>query len=137
MVFLVFLLLGVWQDIRSRTVSIRYLIFFGIIGLISGLRTGPEPAEVFMSVLPGAALLLAGKAADGQIGEGDGWFFVVSGLYLGPVKNWIFLLTGLTLCGIAGLFWIVRTGNGNKSERNRRIPFLPFLIPAGLWMTLL
>ena len=47
----------------------------------------------------GLFLLILSKCTNGGIGEGDGWFFIVSGWYLDWQDNVQLFLSGLQLSG--------------------------------------
>lgn len=85
----------------------------------------------------GGVLLALSYAAREAIGKGDGWFFVVSGMYLGVSRNLFLLAGGLGLCFLAGLALIVRGIIQGRSVRQLSLPFLPYLIPAGIGVMLL
>ena len=49
------------------------------------------------------------------------------------------LISGQIFCGIFGLAIMVgaQIGTGRENIRKLRLPFLPFLLPASLWMVLM
>ena len=84
----------------------------------------------------GGILLFISRLIGGGIGEGDGWFFVVAGLFLSPGENGLLLLSGIFLSGIFSLLYVVAGAlNGTWQRHRKSFPFLPFLLPAGLWIT--
>ena len=91
-------------------------------------------SETLLAMLPGAVLLLFSRITAGKIGEGDGWFFVVSGLFLSWREAAVLFLSGLMLCGGYGLFVLAAGAAGGKDMRKKRLPFLPFLLPGGIWL---
>lgn len=136
--FLAVLIPAAVQDFRFRSISGRLLAISGAVGFILCFRQGREIGPVLGSMAVGAFLLLLSRISRGAIGEGDGWFFTVSGLYLNFWDNLLLLSSGLFLGGIFALFLTTAAFlNGSKgSAGKRRIPFLPLLLPAGLWMAL-
>ena len=75
-------------------------------------------------------LILSG----GAVGEGDGWFFVVAGVALGVWNAVALFFMSLFLCclwcaGMAVWGWRHRI-----SVRRKTVPFLPFVLPAVLWI---
>lgn len=71
--------------------------------------------------------------------RGDGWFFIVSGFFLGWQECVMLLISGQIFCGIFGLAIMVgaQIGTGRENIRKLRLPFLPFLLPASLWIVLM
>ena len=53
-------------------------------------------------MIPGIMLLLIGMLTRGLLGEGDGWFFIVSGFFLGWQECVMLLISGQIFCGIFG-----------------------------------
>lgn len=97
------------------------------------------PGEIVLAMIPGIMLLLLGMLTRGLLGEGDGWFFIVSGFFLGWQECVMLLISGQIFCGIFGLAIMVgaQIGTGRENIRKLRLPFLPFLLPASLWMVLM
>lgn len=139
-VFAAFLLTCAWQDIRNKEIDVWLYWLFGLLAAGVMLAFG-TPAEDWMdkfeSMAVGAVLLLIGKMSRGAIGAGDGWFFVVTGLLLTAGENCILLVSGLVFSGCAGLGMVVWGAVSGINMRKRSLPFLPFLIPAGIWMVMI
>ena len=88
-IFLVFLVWAVWQDLRSRTVGQGFLAAAGSLGAAVSLLSGRSVLGLLSSVAVGIFLLILGQITDGGIGEGDGWFFIVTGFFLEPTENFM------------------------------------------------
>lgn len=132
-IFSLFLIAAVCQDLRKKEISIYVLVLFGCMAAAirvwnGGLVEGGGGAVI------GVLLLLAGKATGGGIGYGDGWFFVVSGIFLGFWKNFCLLSYGAFLCGVICMVLFLWGMKGGADVRKRAIPFLPFLAPVWVWM---
>ena len=129
-VTLVFLAAASFQDMRSRTISLRLAGVWIIIGcavtallLIRG-ELGLFPA--LLSVLPGVFLLGMSLISGGRIGIGDGVMFVAMGLCVGAEKA--FFLLGLSTFGAAA-FGAAGLALA-KLKKGARLPFLPFVLSA-------
>lgn len=133
-IFLVFLVWAVWEDIRTRTVRQGLLAAAGSIGLGVSLLSGRNIPEVLSSAAVGIFLLILGQITDGGIGEGDGWFFIVTGFFLKPAENFMLFLSGLVFCSVYSLAYMAASFIGGVCVRQKRLPFLPFLLPVGLWL---
>lgn len=132
--FSVFLCLGVWQDLVSRRLNRMFLVVFGCLGCLRAVYFGEDLWKILISAGVGLFLLIASHITDGKIGEGDGWFFVVSGLYLQPSENLLVLISGLFFCSIYCLVLVTVMFTEGRRMKQREVPFLPFLLPVGLWL---
>lgn len=136
MLFLIFLAVAAWQDMRDKEIDAwLYVVFGGLIWFGKLCFDGPvELWREAVNAVPGIALVLLSRLSGGTVGEGDGWFFVVAGVALG-VRNAVALFfMSLFLCclwcaGMAVWGWRRRI-----SVRRRTVPFLPFVLPAVLWI---
>ena len=82
--------------------------------------------ELAFGVLIGVALWGISYATAGQIGNGDGQVFVVTGLFIGGINNFTLLFWSTSFCAITAgvLLFAKRVG------RKDRIPFVPFVLLA-------
>ena len=122
--FFVFLGTAAWQDLRTRSISLEVLAGGAAVGIITCIWKERLPGEIVLAMIPGITLLLIGMLTRGLLGEGDGWFFIVSGFFLGWQECVMLLISGQIFCG-------------RENIRKLRLPFLPFLLPASLWMVLM
>lgn len=156
--FVLVLAISSYQDWRVHKIHIHVFILFGMAGtalrgmqLIMELKilcksanpaglwiyTAGRLGDIAAAMALGAGLLALSAITNRAIGRGDGWFFVVSGLYLGLTRNMLLLCGGLFFYFmVCCMLWIKEAGRGQR-VRGMRLPFLPFLIPAGLAVMLL
>lgn len=134
LLFFAFWCVAAWQDLRMKSVSIWVFIIFGIAALLVRREIC---LDMIFSAGIGAALFGAGILSQGAVGEGDSMFFIISGLYLPAVDNCLLLLYGLFFCSIFSLIVIVAGTCANRNMKGRTVPFIPFLLPAGIWMVFL
>lgn len=156
--FLTVLAVSAFQDYRGHRIHISVFVIFGMAGIVlRGIQLFLELSVLSWdwgfgdlwgfaarrllgfgaSMTVGGVLLILSAVTREGIGRGDGWFFVVSGLYLGFGKNLLLLSGGLLFCFLVCSVLMVRGIQKNQSVRKLRIPFLPFLIPAGIGLMLL
>ncbi len=134
--FLGFLLIAAWQDLKSGEVDAWIyvvfggLIWFGKLCFEGPVSMGPEA----VNLLPGILMVLFAKWSGGAVGEGDGWFFVVAGVALGLERSVALFLTSLGLCGLCCGLLLIWGKKNHVSVREKAVPFLPFAVPAALWM---
>lgn len=136
-IFGVFLLAAAWEDGREKAVSVWLFKAAGVIGLLLALLQGEIGGERFLSCMVGVVLLLLSRLTGEAIGVGDGWFFVVSGLFLRALLNVKLLIYGIFLngivCGAIYLWgWLHR-----QDYKKKTIPFLPFLVPVWIGLVVL
>ena len=74
----------------------------------------------------GLVLLIISKLTQGQIGEGDGVTFLITGFSLGFERNSLLLLEALLLSFVWSLFLILM----KKINLKTSLPFLPFVMTA-------
>ncbi|MCI8512469.1 MAG: pilus assembly protein CpaA [Lachnospiraceae bacterium] len=125
-----------WQDIERHSLGNGFLILSAGLGLALCIGENGAGTAVLAAMLPGLVLLIFGRLTCGGIGRGDGWFFVVAGFYLNLWENVWLLASGLILCGIYSLILAVLLTARGRNIRKLRLPFIPFLLPAGLWLCL-
>ncbi|MDR1549661.1 MAG: pilus assembly protein CpaA [Hungatella sp.] len=135
--FGVFLLASAWEDGREKAVSVWLFKAAGIAGVILAFLQGDIGAERLLSCMVGVGLLFLSRLTDEAIGMGDGWFFVVSGLFLRALLNLKLLIYGIFLngivCGGIYLFGWLR----GRDVKKQSIPFLPFLVPVWIGLVML
>lgn len=136
MLFLIFLAVAAWQDMRDKEIDAwLYVVFGGLIWFGKLCFDGPvELWQEAVNAVPGIALVLLSRLSGGAVGEGDGWFFVVAGVALGVWNAVALFFMSLFLCclwcaGMAVWGWRRRI-----SVRRKTVPFLPFVLPAVLWI---
>lgn len=145
--FLGFLTAASWQDARKGAIDLRIFQGFALYGVIcQSLMLGVgiwEQGGVAMEQLRsagslagaagiGVALLVLSDVTEEGIGKGDGWFFLVSGLYLGLWKNAVFFMGSLLVSLPFCMVLFLRCISEGRSARGVRLPFLPFTVPAGI-----
>ncbi|MBR5267867.1 MAG: prepilin peptidase [Lachnospiraceae bacterium] len=129
--FFVILLWVSYQDWQQKSISKRSLWLAGILGMGVSLVWKRSLIQMLLSGGIGLFLLILSKCTNGGIGEGDGWFFIVSGWYLDWQDNVQLFLSGLFLCFGVSLILVVQSCFRHQ-KKNMTLPFLPFLLPAGI-----
>lgn len=156
--FTFFLLLFIWQDIRTCRIQKKELYGFAVVGIFftveSAVRyllaassdgwdwrsVGSGVLGWIVGMLPGMLLLWLEHQTDGAVGIGDGYFFVIASWYLNGSEVWELLMAGVFVSSLAGCIWMMcelikRKGGWVWREvRSRRLPFLPCLLPVWGWM---
>ncbi len=132
--FFLILVISALIDLGYRYIPGAFLVIAAVSGAAFSVYAGRNLRDIFASAAVGAFLLLLCRITGGAVGEGDGWFFVVSGLFMNVRENLLLFVSGIFLCGIAGLFAVLFAFVKGKNASRIRIPFLPFLLPGGAWL---
>lgn len=140
LVYMLFLLLAAGWDLKMKEIPIWVFgLGMGVAALVRGYDYQIDGRAFFswnlvISLSVGFVLLLLAAASREAVGAGDGVFFLVSGLYLDYRDTLALFFSGLILCSLyclaAGVAGMIR----RKSIWSKTIPFLPFLVPMGIWM---
>lgn len=128
MVLLAGLFYVAWFDYRTKLIEERCLIFFGILGLFGVILRGDVTLffQSCLGMLVGVLLLLFGWISGESVGFGDGWLFVVTGIFLGFVQNAVLFLGSMILAGIFAIGCLAL----KKKGRNDRMALAPFVLTA-------
>lgn len=152
--FFLYMMAAAWQDGRRKSVSGWLFLFFfshffvAQICQKAGVDMEKLPASFWfhgmsvnarimalgMGSLFGGILFLISKCSQGALGEGDGIFFIIAGIYLGFWKNLVLFFSALLLCSFFGLALLVWGRMQGKDYRKKTLPFLVFTLPMGIYL---
>lgn len=125
----VFLLIEGIRDLQKHKVSMITVMIAGILGVIFQFGIIQENGlKIIGGILIGIVLLSLAKITREKIGYGDGWIFVVTGIYLGFRGNIYLLLLSLFLASLVSIYLLVFKMANRKTE----LPFVSFLLPSYL-----
>ena len=133
-IFMIFLLCASIEDLKSRKIGIWIYILAFAAGVLLFQREEREIFSVLMAMIPGSCLLFLSWFTEGTVGEGDGLFLIVAGLYLVWQEVLLLLTSGIFLSGILGVFMLAAGRMRKKNLGNMVLPFLPFLIPGSCYL---
>ena len=121
---LLFLLFNSVCDIRKRRISLRAAALAGGCGIVFALMERKDlPAGLFLSLMPGAVLLLLGLLSRWAVGGGDGIEMLVFGLYYPAAETAEILLLALLISSLLAIVLLIMKKKGKES-----FPFLPCLL---------
>ena len=129
-----------WQaieDVKSKSIRIDAVVFFGIFGIVlrlleSGFQVNTVK-ELLVVCIPGGVFIIISYLFSGMIGEGDGMIFLISGIYMGMMKNVLLIYFSFLLVSIGGLGVVLFY---RKRNRGKSYPFVPFIFAAFLVLEL-
>ncbi|MCI9136819.1 MAG: hypothetical protein HFH48_04535 [Lachnospiraceae bacterium] len=120
-----------WEDIKSKELTVIYILMFGIGGMLLHLFCPIHSIySIMWGILLGVILMVLSWLTGGTIGMGDGILLVVTGVYLGGANNLELFLTGLLLAA----FWSLGLLLFHRKGGREKIAFVPFLLAAYLLM---
>lgn len=115
-----------FTDFKFKKVSLHLLIIFAIAALLFRIDKlynygFVEIKNIGIDILPGLILLLLGKATEEKIGYGDGYVFVVIGVYIGFSRTLGILITAFFIIFVISMFLLMI----QKINSRTGIPFIP------------
>ncbi len=121
------------EDVRKKSLSLPMLVVAFGFALLFRLFLFGELKVGVAGVGSGILVWLISKISRDQIGRGDGFLLMVTGMILRFWENMELFLTALFFCAFysAGVLILQRKGRGY------RIPFVPFLAGAQLFRLLI
>ena len=117
-----------WYDYRTKLIEVKWLVVFGTLG-IGGVLLQRDVTQLYQSLLGmliGGALLLLAWISEESVGFGDGWLFVVTGIFLGGMQNFVLLFGSVLLAGVFAIGCLLL----KKKGRDDRVALAPFVLTA-------
>ena len=138
-VFISFISIASWQDAKRKEVGIWVYGLFGSLAWYINLCLLhlQDWQAILLSISLGPGLLFLSRMTCGAIGEGDGLFFLVTGIFLGFQRNILLFSISVMLCGVFTMGIFLWGKIKNISVSGKTVPFLPFAFPVGIWITFL
>ena len=129
-----FLGLNTIIDIKKQEVSMPLIILYGITGVVLTVLGKTTVLSDFMGgMVIGGLILILHKLTRGGIGMGDGYLLMVTGMYLGFLKNLILIFYAMLLTAAVSVFLLIC----KRADRKKKMPFVPFLFIAYMGMVIL
>lgn len=117
------------EDIWKRQVHVAVISIFGIIGIVLHVYYAKQSAfDLFAGMLVGIVLYIISILSGGRIGRGDALLVTSMGTYLGFWDNLTVLWMASVMAAVFGVMILIFL----KKEREKRLPFVPFLLVAYL-----
>lgn len=125
-IVLFFLVVFGVEDIRRRSLPVPLLFVAFVAAAVLRLLWGGGLMQGIAGCVAGGMVYVVGQITRGQIGSGDGFLLMVTGILLGFWKNMELFLAGLFFCALFSAAALVLLRKGRKY----RVPFVPFLAAA-------
>lgn len=120
----IYLLVMTIIDCKKKSIPILPGIILLITISVVRLVMGVSPVTVMLGICVGAVLFGISRISKGEIGEGDGLVYAVTGAAVGIIKNCELLLVSLVLAAFVGVILMVF----KKVGRKYKLPFVPFTL---------
>lgn len=129
-IIFLYLLLGTYQDMNTKTIKNWYLWLGGVLGLsykfADILSDNFYLYQWILSLLPGIMLFVCSKIGKESIGNGDGWIMLVLGTCYPKLQVWsVFYLSMVLVMIMALILFCIK-------RKETEIPYLPFLCLSDL-----
>ena len=122
---LFFLFVMAWKDYKTQLIEMRKLLIMGVIGIVlCGNRE--EVCQAIGGAFIGGIILLVAWCSKECVGFGDGYLFVVTGIFLGFTQNFALLFASLFLAGSFAIGCLVL----KKKKGDDRMALGPFVLTA-------
>lgn len=113
------------EDVRERTLSIVWILPFGLGGLILSLLSEERDiAGILSGAAVGAVLIAVSFVTHGKIGLGDGMVVAAIGATLGFSLTFALVFFSFLAGSLYALFLLVV----KKKSRDTEYPYMPFLL---------
>ena len=124
---LIFLYLCSREDYRYKALTVHKIGIFGCAGLVYTLAADTMSVQSMMAGAGlGGMVILVSRCSPDWLGEGDGWMFVVTGLFLGGRQNLAILCIAMFLSGIYCLLGVLL----KKYQKTDHVALAPFVLAA-------
>lgn len=134
-IWLLCLTIAALEDLKTRQVSLILFLAGAIPGILNLYNYGADISAHLWAALAGIVMLMLSRITEGALGEGDGWFFLLSALYWDAEKVLLLFSGGLVIGCIWGMgLFMHGRWSGNRKKTNASIPFLACVWPVGVWM---
>lgn len=125
LVLLCFLFIIAWRDYKTQLIEIWQLLIMGVAGI--GLCGNWETVyRAIGGAVMGCIILLVAWCTKECVGVGDGYLFIVTGIFLGFIQNFILVFSSLLLAGIFSIGCLVL----KKKKGDDRMALGPFVLAA-------
>ena len=140
-IFIIFIAICAFEDYKTKSIDLKiFIVMFAsqtiwyIYAYIKNYSVNILSILIGMAI--GIVIMLISKLLNGNIGIGDGYFFLATGMSIGGALNIYFLFLSLLLSAIYSLAILAVGFYKAKNMRGKSIAFIPFSVPAAIWIVL-
>ena len=125
LVLLFFLFVIAWKDYKTQLIEIRQLVIMGILGIVP-CGSWVAVYQAIGGAVSGCIILLIAWCSKECVGLGDGYLFMITGIFLGFIQNITLLMASLLLAGSFAIGCLVL----KKKKGDDRMALGPFVLTA-------
>lgn len=114
----ILLIILTYEDIKSHEIDIRYVFVCFIILFIL------ERDISISGLIPGIVMLVFSRIMPKHIGAGDGYVFILIGLFTGCMDCMIIML----MASVFGLIYGIIVSKALPMRNSNELPFIPFIL---------
>ncbi len=122
LIFLIYMTVGAYEDIKTRSINLPLSVLSGIIGLILSFVTGQTVLGMAVSLLPGLILMLLSLVSGESIGRGDAVFIIICGTFNKAADTFRLTVIAWVLCACVALIMCIGRAVSEKSVK-AALPF--------------
>ena len=131
-IFLVFYIIFLYNDIKKKYISRNLLLLYFVIGIVVNIInyktiTLDSVIDFGYSVIFGIMILVISIISGESIGKGDGIYFIINSLYISFKYNLMLFIVGIITAFIISIILVIIN---NRNIYKKSLPFFPFLMPA-------
>ena len=125
LLLLFFLFLIAWKDYKTKLIEMWQLLIMGIIGIVL-CGNWEMMFQAIGGIFIGVIILLVAWCSKECVGFGDGYLFMVTGIFLGFNQNFVLFFASLFLAGVFAIGCLVL----KKKKGDDRMALGPFVLAA-------
>lgn len=125
LVLLFFLFVMAWKDYKTQLIEVWQLLLAGVVGIILCTNQG-RVYQAIGGVFVGGIILFVAWCTKECVGFGDGYLFMVTGIFLGFTQNAALFFASLVLAGCYAIGCLVL----KKKKGDDRMALGPFVLAA-------
>lgn len=118
------------EDLKRRTISLKWSLAFAAAGTIICVTGHRDLAALLKALVPGAGVLGLSMLTNGAVGRGDAMYLAVCALFADVELIVRMVVTSMILCAVAAMIMIVKGYTVCREMKKESLPYLTFMIPA-------
>ena len=113
------------RDIKTKKISVLFASIIGIMGMITYIPFARiDSISIALGMTIGLGVLVISFFTRQQIGYGDGFILIITGILLGFKNNMALFLGALIYSAMVGLSLLII----RKADKKTELPFVPFML---------
>jgi len=120
-----------YQDIKKKSVSLKSIIVFSIVGAVINVAiTNISLFDMLLGITVGLGVILIGRLMKDGIGAGDGAVLSSIGILIGGKMCLLVFIMAITISAAVAIVLLVF----KKIKMKQELPFIPYILCAYMWV---